>query len=109
MNSGLPVSEYSARQIKQAVVGTGSADKEQVQHMVMAMLRLNRKPQADAADGLAVALCHAHTRQGLINMAGTGGRKIVRGRYGACLTLHTRMHQITMVRNDDRTITWFAG
>ncbi|WP_281646828.1 crossover junction endodeoxyribonuclease RuvC [Parendozoicomonas sp. Alg238-R29] len=80
MNSGLPVSEYSARQVKQAVVGTGSADKEQVQHMVMAMLRLNRKPQADAADALAVALCHAHTRQGLIGLAGTGGRRIARGR-----------------------------
>ncbi|CAM3535318.1 crossover junction endodeoxyribonuclease RuvC [Parendozoicomonas haliclonae] len=80
MNNGLPVSEYSARQIKQAVVGTGSADKEQVQHMVMAMLRLNRKPQADAADALAVALCHAHTRQGLIGLSSTGGRKIVRGR-----------------------------
>lgn len=80
MNNNLPVSEYSARQIKQAVVGTGSADKEQVQHMVMAMLRLNRRPQADAADGLAVALCHAHTRQGLIGIASTGGRKIVRGR-----------------------------
>ena len=80
MNHGLPVSEYSARQVKQSVVGTGSADKEQVQHMVMTMLRLNRKPQADAADALAVALCHAHTRQGLIGLAATGGRKIVRGR-----------------------------
>ena len=80
MNHDLPVSEYSARQVKQSVVGTGSADKEQVQHMVMAMLRLNRKPQADAADALAVALCHAHTRQGLIGLAGTGGRRLARGR-----------------------------
>ncbi|CUS47142.1 MAG: crossover junction endodeoxyribonuclease RuvC [Idiomarinaceae bacterium HL-53] len=59
--AGLAVSEYSARQIKQAVVGTGAAKKEQVQHMVMHILKLPSKPQADAADALAVAICHAHT------------------------------------------------
>ena len=80
MNHGLPVSEYSARQVKQSVVGKGSADKYQVQHMVTSLLRLNKTPQADAADALAVALCHAHTRQGLIGMAGTGGRRVARGR-----------------------------
>lgn len=58
----LPVAEYSARSIKQAVVGTGAAEKEQVQHMVMALLKLTRRPQADAADALAVAICHANTR-----------------------------------------------
>lgn len=61
--SGLPVAEYAARLVKQAVVGTGAADKQQVQHMVMALLKLTNKPQADAADALAVALCHAHMRR----------------------------------------------
>lgn len=57
----LPVSEYTAKVVKKSVVGTGGADKEQVQHMVRTMLNLQRKLQADAADALAVALCHAHT------------------------------------------------
>ncbi|RTE86098.1 MULTISPECIES: crossover junction endodeoxyribonuclease RuvC [Gammaproteobacteria] len=65
-NAGLEVCEYSARQIKQSVVGTGAAKKEQVQHMVMHVLKLPNKPQADAADALAVAICHAHTYQTLI-------------------------------------------
>ncbi|TCO81962.1 Holliday junction endonuclease RuvC [Plasticicumulans lactativorans] len=56
--AGLEVAEYTPATIKQAVVGTGRADKEQVQHMVTALLGLPRKPQADAADALAVALCH---------------------------------------------------
>lgn len=82
-NFDLPVAEYSARQIKQSVVGTGSADKAQVQHMVMHLLKLNAKPQADAADALAVALCHIHTQQSLIKMSGNASTKIskiVRGR-----------------------------
>ncbi|TXS96563.1 crossover junction endodeoxyribonuclease RuvC [Parahaliea maris] len=66
----LAVSEYSARQIKQSVVGTGAADKAQVQHMVKVLLRLPAEPQEDAADALAAALCHAHTQQSMINMAG---------------------------------------
>jgi len=66
----LQVSEYSARQIKQSVVGTGAADKAQVQHMVKVLLNLPGQPQEDAADALAAALCHAHTRQSMINMAG---------------------------------------
>lgn len=64
------VAEYSARQIKQSVVGTGAADKSQVQHMVKILLKLPAEPAEDAADALAAALCHAHTRQSLINMAG---------------------------------------
>ena len=56
----LAVHEYSARQVKQAVVGTGAADKKQVQHMVTQLLGLGGTPQADAADALAIALCHAH-------------------------------------------------
>lgn len=75
----LPVFEYSARQIKQAVVGTGAAKKDQVQHMVQQILKLTGKPQADAADGLAVAICHGNTNQSLINMAGVA-KKTVRGR-----------------------------
>ncbi|MCL5049635.1 crossover junction endodeoxyribonuclease RuvC [Aliidiomarina maris] len=75
----LVVAEYSARQIKQAVVGTGGADKTQVQHMVVQMLKLPVTPQADAADALAVAICHCHTRQSLVSMAGAA-RKTVRRR-----------------------------
>ncbi|MBN7798566.1 crossover junction endodeoxyribonuclease RuvC [Parahaliea mediterranea] len=66
----MAVSEYSARQIKQSVVGTGAADKAQVQHMVKVLLKLPAAPQEDAADALATALCHAHTQQSMINMAG---------------------------------------
>jgi len=67
---GLDVSEYSARQIKQSVVGTGAADKAQVQHMVKVLLKLPAAPREDAADALAAALCHAHMHQSMINMAG---------------------------------------
>jgi crossover junction endodeoxyribonuclease RuvC len=74
----LPVSEYSARQVKQAVVGKGAADKLQVQHMVKRLLNLPASPQADAADALAVALCHAHTQQSLLNIIGASA--IRRGR-----------------------------
>ena len=80
VNADLPVYEYAARLIKQAVTGTGGADKAQVQHMVMSMLKLPAKPQADAADGLGVAICHANTNKTLIALAGkaTSAR---RGRY----------------------------
>lgn len=59
--SQLSVAEYTPREIKQAIVGKGSADKTQVQHMVKFMLGLHGKLQADSADALAIALCHAHT------------------------------------------------
>ena len=75
----LPVFEYSARQIKQAVVGNGGADKSQVQHMVKNILKLPGTPQADAADALAIAICHAHSEQNLIKLAGSAS-KTVRGR-----------------------------
>ena len=68
--ASLPVHEYAPRTIKQAVVGTGSAGKEQVQHMVQRLLKLPGLPQADAADALAIALCHAHTNASLISRAG---------------------------------------
>jgi crossover junction endodeoxyribonuclease RuvC len=58
----LPVFEYAARHIKKAVVGSGSADKAQVQHMVRLLLGLQAAPQEDAADALAAALCHSHAR-----------------------------------------------
>lgn len=69
VNHELPVSEYEARKVKQAVVGTGAADKLQVQHMVKTLLKLPKKPQEDAADALAVAICHANTQQHLIKSA----------------------------------------
>lgn len=59
VHKSLPVHEYTALQVKQAVVGQGKAAKEQVQHMVVQMLALNGTPSADAADALAVCLTHA--------------------------------------------------
>ena len=59
---GLAFAEYAPREIKLAVVGTGDADKTQVQNMVMRLLELDAEPQADTADALAIALCHAHQR-----------------------------------------------
>ena len=58
VQNGLPVYEYAPTQIKQAVVGKGHADKIQVQHMVKVLLSLPNSPQSDAADALAVAICH---------------------------------------------------
>lgn len=76
--AGLPVSEYTALQVKQAVVGNGHASKGQVQHMVKRLLALPGDPSPDAADALACAICHAHG-------AGAGryslrGRRLRRGR-----------------------------
>lgn len=62
---GVPVFEYSPAQVKQAIVGRGAAEKQQVQHMIKILLGLEQLPPTDAADALAVALCHGHTRQGL--------------------------------------------
>jgi len=59
----LIIAEYSPRRIKQAVVGYGAADKTQIQHMVKLLLNLTKPPQVDAADALAVAICHAHSRR----------------------------------------------
>ncbi|KAF0191382.1 MAG: crossover junction endodeoxyribonuclease RuvC [Gammaproteobacteria bacterium] len=58
----LPVAEYTPAQIKQGIAGKGNAEKHQVLHMVKALLALQGEPQADAADALAVALCHSHLR-----------------------------------------------
>lgn len=71
----MPVAEYTARQVKQAVVGYGAAKKEQIQHMVMRLLSIQQVLQADAADALAVALCHAHSRSGLVKLGVKATRK----------------------------------
>lgn len=71
----IEVSEYTARQIKQAVCGYGAAGKEQVQEMVCRILNLEVMPQADAADGLACAICHAHSSHSMNKLiAGTALR-----------------------------------
>lgn len=72
--AGVAVSEYAATLVKQTVVGRGHADKTQVQHMVRALLRLERTPATDAADALAVAICHAHHSAGIARLALAGGR-----------------------------------
>ncbi len=79
VDAGLPVSEYTALQVKQAVVGNGHASKEQVQHMVKRLLSLAGAPSADAADALACAICHAHGGQGL-GAIPTRGFRVRRGR-----------------------------
>ncbi|MBT0961852.1 crossover junction endodeoxyribonuclease RuvC [Denitromonas iodatirespirans] len=71
----LPVLEYTALQVKQAVVGHGKAHKDQVQHMVQRLLELSAAPQADAADALACAICHAHGGLGLGALATAGMRR----------------------------------
>jgi len=70
VQNDLAVSEYTARQIKQSVVGSGAADKDQVQYMIRLLLKLDFNPQEDAADALAAAVCHAHSQQTLIRMSG---------------------------------------
>ena len=66
----LPVAEYTALQVKQAVVGQGHAGKEQVQEMVKRLLRLPGYPGSDAADALACAICHAHAGLGAMPARG---------------------------------------
>jgi crossover junction endodeoxyribonuclease RuvC len=74
--AGLPVAEYTALQVKQAVVGNGHAKKDQVQHMVKRLLALPGVPGADAADALACAICHAHgARLGRLSMRGLRMRR----------------------------------
>lgn len=64
----LKVFEYTPNEVKQATVGKGHAAKQQVQHMVKVLLCLEAIPQTDAADALAIALCHAHSREGILRM-----------------------------------------
>lgn len=63
VRAGLTVHEYAPREIKQALVGTGGAAKEQVQHMVKMLLGVREPLPEDAADALAVAICHQHTHE----------------------------------------------
>ena len=65
---GVGVTEYAAREVKQAVVGTGAGDKTQVQHMVGILLNVSERLQADAADALAIAIAHAHTRSSVLRV-----------------------------------------
>jgi crossover junction endodeoxyribonuclease RuvC len=80
MNHSLPVAEYSARQVKLAVVGKGSALKEQVQHMVVRILSLDKSPPADAADALAIAICHAQASSTLAKLGTADGMRAGRAR-----------------------------
>ncbi len=73
VNLALPVAEYAPREVKLAVVGKGAADKAQVQHMVRVLLNLKETPQADAADALAIALCHSYQQEALDRVAGASG------------------------------------
>ena len=79
VQAGLPVAEYTALQVKQAVVGHGKAAKEQVQEMVKRLLNLSGAPSTDAADALACAIAHAHGAQGLGGLRQAGYR-VRRGR-----------------------------
>ena len=63
-SAGVPVYEYSPRRIKQAVVGFGSAGKEQVRKMITAILALDEEPRQDASDAFAIAICHLHSKAG---------------------------------------------
>ncbi len=73
--AGLPVFEYAPRAIKQAVVGTGSADKDQVQHMIKHILQLEERLSPDQSDALAVAISHAHANSilQLLSRSNKGG------------------------------------
>ena len=79
VTADLPVAEYTALQVKQAVVGNGHAAKEQVQEMVKRLLNLPGPPKPDSADALACAICHAHGGQGLGKLA-TAGLRVRGGR-----------------------------
>lgn len=70
LHNDLSVAEYSPRKVKQAIVGNGNADKAQVQHMIKVLLGVSGAVQADAADALAIAICHANTKSNLVKVAG---------------------------------------
>ena len=73
--SDIPLFEYSANQVKKACVGKGHATKEQVQHMIKILLCLEKIPLSDEADALAIALCHANSRESLLRMQGVSGMR----------------------------------
>jgi crossover junction endodeoxyribonuclease RuvC len=78
VDANLPLAEYTALQVKQAVVGNGHARKDQVQHMVKQLLQLPGTPRPDAADALACAICHAHG--GHLGAMTTRGYRVRKGR-----------------------------
>jgi crossover junction endodeoxyribonuclease RuvC len=82
VQAGLEVREYSALQVKQAVVGTGRAEKAQIQMMVTRLLALDAEPATDAADALACAICHAHANRVLTALAGATALRARRGANG---------------------------
>ncbi len=82
VTKGLKVSEYSPAEIKRATVGKGNAKKEQVQHMVKALLNLPGTPQEDAADALAIAICHANTDAMMSQIGAAAGVTDLKGRRG---------------------------
>lgn len=77
-----PIAEYTALQVKQAVVGYGKAQKVQVQEMVRRLLALTEPPPADAADALACAICHAHQSRHPLAQAALAGAIAVRRKKG---------------------------
>jgi crossover junction endodeoxyribonuclease RuvC len=77
---GVPVFEYTSTQVKQAVVGGGHAAKAQIQYMVRLLLNLPQVPQADAADALAVALCHGHRQRPIARLESRIGSGVGAGR-----------------------------
>jgi crossover junction endodeoxyribonuclease RuvC len=79
VNRSVSIEEYTPTEIKQSVVGKGNAAKEQVQHMIQVLLKLSAIPQSDAADALAIAMCHANTKNTLSRMSGIKGTR--KGRY----------------------------
>jgi crossover junction endodeoxyribonuclease RuvC len=86
VSADLAVAEYTALQVKQAVVGQGKAQKQQVQDMVQRLLMLSGMPSTDAADALGVAICHAHSGEILATLSGLApalarkGLRVRRGR-----------------------------
>lgn len=66
---GIPVYEYAPRKVKMSVVGVGGAEKAQVRRMIVSMLGLDKEPQEDAGDALAIAVCHLHNMSGVAVLA----------------------------------------
>lgn len=81
VNNNLKVYEYAARVIKKSVVGKGSADKHQIQYMIKILLNLDYLPQADEADALAIAICHANMSNLNIINYNKSSNKFSKGRY----------------------------
>ena len=110
VNQDLPVFEYAARQVKQTVVGIGSAEKSQVQHMVRTLLKLPANPQAYAADALAIAITHCHVSQNAMQMSESrlksGARQvtIMTNQAGCLSSLFLLCRQIISSRTQERHV-----